>query len=201
MSLWRNILRYGTGLFERWMSFCYMNIYLDFVGYVFPIFPSGIFLSWKLHVGGLVGHFGQNKTMKVVEHEFYWPSLKRDVAKIVSQYRTYQPAKQQKQIVGPYTLLCTQLLLTRRNLRSQKINDFILVVVDRFSKMANLILCFRTSDASRIADLFFDHVVKLHGLPTTMMSIEMLSLLTIFGEYSAQDGNQTEILDGLSLRN
>ena len=36
-----------------------------------------------MHVGDLAGHYGRNKTIKAVEHKFYWPSLKSDVAKIV----------------------------------------------------------------------------------------------------------------------
>ena len=41
------------------------------------------FLVWEIHVGGLVGHFRRDKTIEEVERQFYWPSLKRDVAKIV----------------------------------------------------------------------------------------------------------------------
>jgi len=51
------------------------------------------FLVWELHAGGLVGHFGQNKIIEAIEYRFYWPSLKRDVARHVSQYRTCQLAK------------------------------------------------------------------------------------------------------------
>jgi len=29
------------------------------------------FLSWEIHIEGLAGHFDQNKTIEVVEHEFY----------------------------------------------------------------------------------------------------------------------------------
>ena len=54
------------------------------------------FLSWEVHAGGLAGHFGQNKTIEAVEHRFYWPSLKRDVAKIVGQCCMCQLSKQQK---------------------------------------------------------------------------------------------------------
>ena len=51
------------------------------------------FLSWELHTEGVAGHFSQNKTIKAVEHKFYWLSLKRDVAKIVGQCRTCQLVK------------------------------------------------------------------------------------------------------------
>jgi len=75
--------RYGMALFEKWTSFCYKTaIYSDFIGYVLSVCPLGI-LSWEIHAGGSVGHFGQIKTIEAVEHRFYWPSLKKDVAKIV----------------------------------------------------------------------------------------------------------------------
>jgi len=41
------------------------------------------FLSWEMHAGDLSGHFSQNKTIEAVEHNFYRPSSKRDVVKIV----------------------------------------------------------------------------------------------------------------------
>jgi len=48
-----------------------------------------------LHVGGLTGHFGNEKTIEAVEYRFYWSSLKRDVAKHVSRCHISQLAKQQ----------------------------------------------------------------------------------------------------------
>jgi hypothetical protein len=43
------------------------------------------FLIWEIHVGGLSGHFGRNKTIEEVERQFFWSSLKGDVAKLVGQ--------------------------------------------------------------------------------------------------------------------
>ena len=89
-----------------------MNDFLLQDGYLFrfrklciPRISLSDFLSWEIHARGLAGHFGQSKTIEVVEHRFYWPSLKKNIAKIIGQCRTCQLAKQQKQIAGPYTAL------------------------------------------------------------------------------------------------
>ena len=136
------------------------------------------FLIWELHGGGLAGHFGITKTLLALESRYFWPHLRRDTRRLVGQCSTCIIGKMTKQNTGQYLPLPVPdspwqevsidfvlgLPRTRRHM------DTILVVVDRFSKMAHFIACSKSTDAAHTARLFFNEVVRLHGVPRSIVS-------------------------------
>jgi len=54
--------------------------------------------------------------------------------------------------------------------RTHRNKDFTLVVVDRFSKIAHFIACNKTNHATHIVEQYFKEVIRLHGVPRSIVS-------------------------------
>ncbi|WZZ15565.1 hypothetical protein YC2023_108654 [Brassica napus] len=130
------------------------------------------------HGGGLMGHFGIKKTYKAVYDHFYWPSLMKDVERICGRCVVCKKSKAKASNHGLYSALPIpshpwidiSMDFVLGLPRTKNGRDSIFVVVDRFSKMAHFIPCHKTDDAVQVADLFFREIVRLHGMPKTIVS-------------------------------
>ena len=102
----------------------------------------------------------------------------KEVEKLVGGCNTCMSAKMGAQPNGPYMPLPVSdrpwedvsMDFIVGLPRTRKGFDSIMVVVDRFSKMAHFIPCAKTADASRVIDLYFHNIVKLHGIPKSIVN-------------------------------
>ncbi|RVW58031.1 Transposon Ty3-G Gag-Pol polyprotein [Vitis vinifera] len=140
----------------------------------------------EAHGGGLMGHFGVRKTLDILHEHFFWPKMKRDVERACARCITCRQAKSRVLPHGLYTLVPSVPLVDISMdfvlglPRSRNDRDSIFVVVERFSKMAHFISCHKTDDATHIANLFFREIVRLHGVPRSIVSDRDVKFLSYF---------------------
>ena len=136
-------------------------------------------LLHEFHNTPCAGHLGVNRTTKLIEKDYWWPTLRADVLSHVRSCGSCQRNKGATQ--RPYGVLQP---LPVPDYQWQHISmDFvvhlpktrsgftaILVVVDRLSKMVHFLPTFDTATAEDTAALFRDRVFCLHGMPQSIVS-------------------------------
>jgi len=127
----------------------------------------------ECHDGPLAGHGGAKRTTTFLKKSYYWPNLKDCAEEYVKTCLTCQ----QNLTLNKKQVGLLQPLLIPKGPRESVSMDFmvslppsrgfdaIMVVVDRFSKMAHFIPTKDEVTAQETGRLFFSHIFKHHGLP------------------------------------
>ena len=132
-----------------------------------------------LHSPPHCGHYGIARTIRKVREVFHWECISKDVAAFIKNCDSCQRVKASTQ--KPQGLLSPLPVPSRRwksvsmdlitDLpRTQKGHDTIVVFVDRLSKMVHLAPSTKTITSSGLVQLFEEHVWKLHGIPSDIVS-------------------------------
>jgi hypothetical protein len=131
-----------------------------------------------LHASGLGGHSGIQATYQRVKALFSWPQLKQSVTKFVQECQICQQAKvDHSRLPGllqplpvpdsAWTIVSMDFI---EGLPKSGKFDTILVVVDKFTKYAHFLALAHPYTALSVAQLYFNGIYKLHGLPQAIIS-------------------------------
>jgi hypothetical protein len=129
------------------------------------------------HSSALGGHFGVQATFQRVSKLFWWQGIKQDVESFIKQCSICQQAKHENckllRSLSPLPILenfWQDLSIDFINgLPKCEGYSVILVVVDRRSKYAHFLPLKHPYTAHSVAKIFFTNVVKLHGVPRTIV--------------------------------
>lgn len=132
----------------------------------------------ELHSNGVGGHSGNRATFKRVGEYFYWSSMRQDIGRWVRECAICQQVKGEH-VHSPGLLKPLEIpqepwrdiamdFIT--GLPKSRGFEVIWVIVDRFSRYAHFLALSHPISAKGLAQIFFEQVYRLHGLPESIVS-------------------------------
>ena len=140
--------------------------------------PLRLALFQEIHDSPLAGHPGFHKLIAYIRRHFVGPKLRPDALDFIRSCPQCQKSKPRHdkhygEIMPlqppeePWQDISLDLIT-----KLPKSNNYtaILVIVDRFSKMAHFIPTHHDSNAPALAQQVFDNIIRLHGFPRSIVS-------------------------------
>src|SRR5690606_33497247 len=139
--------------------------------------PTYILLILRLnqlhHDVPAAGHPGRSKPIELIQRQYYWPTLRKDIKQYIKNCHSCQ--RSHTSCYAPFGIL-RPLPIPYRDLEDISMDvdvgltwsngyNAILVVTCRLTKMRHLIACSETTTAEDVAQLYINFVFKLQGLP------------------------------------
>jgi transposase InsO family protein len=130
------------------------------------------------HDSKVSGHLGQAKTLEIVSRNYFWPRMRQYINEYVQTCDTCARNKTPRHLPhgqlhplpipgGPWESVSMDYIV---ELPPSNGHDAIYVCVDRFTKMAHFCATTSSVTAEETAQLYLQHIFKLHGLPENTVS-------------------------------
>jgi hypothetical protein len=133
----------------------------------------------EAHLSKFSIHPGSTKMYQDLRRHFWWTRMKREIAKYVSECGTCQRVKA-SHLKASGTLQPLPIpswkwedismdFIVSFPSTSQK-HDSIWVIVDRLTKTARFLPVHTTYSTKKYAEIYLDQIIRLHGVPKTIIS-------------------------------
>jgi hypothetical protein len=124
------------------------------------------------------GHLGVKKTSHSITRDFWWPKITADIENYVKTCDVCQRTKVHrarppgllKPLPTPSKRWSSVTMDFMTDLPPCDGYDAILVVVDRYTKMAHYVPCTKDITAEKLATLYIDRIFRHHGMPEHIIS-------------------------------
>jgi hypothetical protein len=145
----------------------------------------------EAHLSKFSIHPGSTKMYQDLKQSFWWTRMRREIAKYVSECDICQRIKashlKTAGTLQPLTILSWKWEDISKDFivglpNTSRKHDSIWVIVDQLTKTAYFLPVHTTCNAKKYAEIYLDQIVRLHGIPKTIISDRGTQFVSRFWE-------------------
>lgn len=134
-----------------------------------------------IHDSTVAGHSGYQKTLHRAKHDFYLPGMRFDIKPYIKHCEVCQRTKHETILLVGFlqplpipTRVWAEIFMDFiKGLPLSHGSSVVFVVVDRLSKYAHFMPISHPFTAVKVAHIFMQHVLKLHGMPISIVNLQV----------------------------